>query len=124
VEARVEKTEAAPHRSPAQQVRVPGLPAAPLVSTSENEVGDMLADMMRARLALMPPQVAEDYRDLARRDDLTVAEKAKVNVLEDTYSPSKQQIQAAMSEVQADREAKSKGSLAADSRHRVGSSRT
>ncbi len=84
----------------------------------------MLADMMRARLALMPPQVAEDYRDLARRDDLTVAEKAKVNVLEDTYSPSKQQIQAAMSEVQADREAKSKGSLAADSRHRVGSSRT
>jgi uncharacterized protein YqeY len=60
---------------------------------------------------------------LAQRDDLTVAEKAKVNVLEDTYSPSRQQIQAAISEVHAERGAKPKGSPGADSLHRVRSSR-
>ena len=41
--------------------------------------------MMQARLALMPPQVAADYRALACKDDPTVAEKAKLSVLEDTY---------------------------------------
>jgi uncharacterized protein YqeY len=102
---------------------MPGLPTAPGVSASENEVADMLASMMRARLALMPPQVAEDYRDLAQRDDLTVAEKAKVSVLEDTYSPSTQQLQAAISEVHGERQAKSKGGRAADSSHSVKSSR-
>jgi hypothetical protein len=61
----------------------------------------MLAGMMRARLALMPPQVAEEYRGLAQREDLTIAERAKVSVLEDTYSPSSQQIQAAISEARA-----------------------
>jgi hypothetical protein len=83
---------------PRKQVRMVTPPG---VSASENDVGEMLAGMMRARLALMPPQVAAEYRDLAERDDLTVAEKAKVNVLEDTYSPSRPQIQAAISAAHA-----------------------
>src|SRR5664279_2358675 len=51
-----------------QQIRVPAA-AAPGVSAGETEAGDSLAGMMRARLALMPPQVATDYRALAQRDD-------------------------------------------------------
>jgi hypothetical protein len=90
-----------------KQAAVPGSPEA-VVPAKENEIGDMLAGMMRARLAMMPPQVAEDYRDLAGRDKPTVAEKAKVNLLEDTYSPSRQQIQAAIAEVHAEHKAKLK----------------
>jgi hypothetical protein len=107
-----------------KQIRMPGLPAAPGASARENEASDMLAGLMRARLALMPPQVAEDYRDLAARDDPTVAERAKLSVLEDTYAPSRQQLQAATSEVHTERDAKSRGRSAAGSPHRDGSSRT
>ncbi len=61
----------------------------------------MVAVMLRVRLAIMPPHVADEYSRLAQRDNLTIAEKAKVNVLEDTYSPSGQQVQAAISEAHA-----------------------
>jgi hypothetical protein len=87
------------------QVRAQALPAASKGPGTEIEIGDMLAGMMRARLALMPPLVADDYRALTLREGLTVAEKAKVSVLEDTYSPSRQQIEAAIAELPA----KSKG---------------
>ena len=106
-----------------KQIRILELSTPPGISASENEVGDMLAGMMRARLALMPPQVADEYRNLAQRHHLTIGEKAKVNVLEDTYSPSRQQIQAAISEVHAERGAKPQGSPRADSLHSVRSSR-
>ena len=106
-----------------KQIRIPALLTALGVAAGENEVGDMLAGMMQARITLMPSQVADVYRDLAQRDDLTVAEKAKVNLLEDTYSPSRQQIQAAISEVHAERGAKPQGSPRADSLHSVRSSR-
>ena len=85
-----------------QQIRVPAA-AAPGVSAGETEAGDSLAGMMRARLALMPPQVAADYRALACKDDPTVAEKARLSVLEDTYAPSRQQLQAAIAAVHAER---------------------
>jgi hypothetical protein len=81
-----------------KQTRASGTVTASGTVPTENEVGDLLAGMVRARLALMPPPVAEAYRDLTLRDNLTIAEKAKVSVLEDTYSPSRQQIQAAVSE--------------------------
>nr|WP_294513281.1 hypothetical protein [uncultured Rhodopila sp.] len=77
-------------------------PAAPTLSTRDSEIGDTLAGMLRARLALMPRHVAGDYHDLALKADLTLAEKARVSVLEDTYSPSSQQIQAAISEAHAE----------------------
>jgi hypothetical protein len=107
-----------------KQIRMPGLPAAPGASARENEAGDMLAGLMRARLAPMPQQVAEDYRDLAARDDPTAAEKARLSMLEDTYAASRQQPQAAISEVHTKREAKSRDRSAAGSPHRVGSSQT
>jgi hypothetical protein len=78
-----------------KQSRVPGVPA-PRTSARETEADDRLAGIMRARLALMPPQVAADYRALACKDDPTVAEKAKLSVLEDTYAPSSRQLQAAI----------------------------
>lgn len=83
----------------------------------------MLAGLLRARLALMPPQVAADYRALAGRDDPTVAEKARLSVLEDTYAPSSQQIEAAIAAAHAERAAPSPGSWTAGSRPRAGSSR-
>ena len=90
-----------------KQTRVPGVPSALRVSARETEADDRLAGMMRARLALMPPQVAADYRALACKDDPTVAEKAKLSVLEDTYAPSSRQLQAAIVTVHAEREAQS-----------------
>ena len=83
----------------------------------------MLAGLLRARLALMPPQVAADYRALAGRDHPTVAEKARLSVLEDTYAPSRQQLELAIAAVHAERAAPSPGSRAAGSRPGAGSSR-
>jgi hypothetical protein len=77
-----------------KQVVVPGVSAAPAVSAGETEAGVILAGLMRARLALIPPQFAADYRALAGRDDPTIAEKARLSVLEDTYAPSRQQLAA------------------------------
>jgi hypothetical protein len=107
-----------------KQTRVPGVPAAPGVSARETEAGERLAGMMRARLALMPPQVAADYRALAGRDDPTVAEKAKLSVLEDTYAPSTRQLQAAIVALHAEGEVQSPRRPAGGSRPGVGSSRT
>ena len=84
-----------------KQASLPEMPVAPCVFVSESDGDAMLAGMMRARLALMPPQVADDYRNLTQRDDLTVAERTKVSVFEDTYAPSGQQIQAAIFEARA-----------------------
>jgi hypothetical protein len=69
----------------------------------ETEVGARLAGMLRARLALMPPQIAADYRALAQKDDPTIAEKARLSVLEDTYAPSPPQLRAAIAAVLAER---------------------
>jgi hypothetical protein len=104
-----------------KQTRVPGVPG---VSVRETEAGERLAGMMRARLALMPPQVAADYRALAARDDPTVAEKAKLSVIEDTYAPSCRQLQAAIVALDAEGEAQSPRHPAGGSRPGVGSSRT
>lgn len=103
---------------------MPGVPPAPGVFARETEAGEGLAGMMRARLTLMPPQVAADYRALACRDDLTVAERAKLSVLEDTYAPSSQQLQAAIEAVLADGEAQSPRRPAGGSRPEVRSSRS
>lgn len=84
-----------------KQAGLPGVPVAPCVFVSESDADAMLAGMLRARLALMPPQVADDYRNLTQRDDLTVAERTKISVFEDTYAPSGQQIQAAIFEAHA-----------------------
>jgi hypothetical protein len=97
------------------------MPAAP---AGETEAAAMLAGMLRARLALMPPQVAADYRALAQKDDPTVAEKARLSVLEDTYAPSGQQLQAAIAAVHAERAAPSPGSRATGARPGAGSPRT
>jgi hypothetical protein len=104
-----------------KQIRVPEVPAASGVSAGETEAGTMLAGMLRARLALMPPQVAADYRALAGRDNPTVAEKARLSVLDDSYAPSRQQIEAAIGAVHAEREAQSRGRPAAGSRPGTGS---
>jgi hypothetical protein len=88
-----------------KQIGVPTVPAAAGVSAGETEAGTMLAGLLRARLALMPPQVAADYRALAGRDHPTVAEKARLSVLEDTYAPSRQQLEVAVAAVQAERAA-------------------
>ena len=83
----------------------------------------MLAGLMRARLALMPRQVAADYRALTGRDNPTVAEKARLSVLEDTYAPSRQQLEAAVVAVQAEHEAHAPGRRTVGVRPRAGSSR-
>ena len=104
-------------RHPAQrrkQIRIPELPTAAGMFASESAVGDMLDGMIRACLALTSPLTADEYRDLAPGNHLTIGEKAKFNALEDTYSPSKQQIQAALSQIHVEYEAKPKGSLEAD----------
>jgi hypothetical protein len=106
-----------------KQIRMPVVPVGPGVSTGETEAGAMLAGLLRARLALMPPQVAADYRALAGRDHPTVAEKARLSVLEDTYAPSRQQLELAIAAVHAERAAPSPGSRAAGSRPGAGSSR-
>jgi hypothetical protein len=106
-----------------KQAGVPGAPAAPVVSAGETEAGAMLDGLLRARLALMPPQVAADYRALAGRDDPTVAEKARLSVLEDTYAPSRQQMEAAIAAVRAEHAAHASGRPAAGARPRAGSSR-
>jgi hypothetical protein len=108
----------APGRKP---VGVPGMPAAP---AGETEASDRLAGMMRARLALMPPKVAADYRALAQKDDPTIAEKARLSVLEDSYAPSAQQLQAVIAAVHDERRAQSRGRPAAGARPGAGSSRT
>jgi hypothetical protein len=82
----------------------------------------MLVGLMRARLALMPPQIAADYRILAERDDPTVAEKARLSVLEDTFAPSRPQLEAAIAAVQAEHKAHAPGRQAAGARSRAGSS--
>jgi hypothetical protein len=45
-----------------KQIRMPLVPVGPGVSTGQTEAGAMLAGLLRARLALMPRQVAADYR--------------------------------------------------------------
>jgi hypothetical protein len=95
------------------------MPAAPAGAAREDEAGVMLAGMLRARLALMPPHTASDYRDLAGKDTPTVAEKARLSVLEDTYAPSSRQLQAAIAAVLAERATQSPGRPAAGSRPRA-----
>lgn len=102
-----------------KQIGVPTVPAAAGVSAGETEAGTMLAGLLRARLALMPPQVAADYRALAGRDHPTVAEKARLSVLEDTYAPSRQQLKVAIAAVQAERAAPSPSRPPAGARSRA-----
>nr|WP_294548949.1 hypothetical protein [uncultured Rhodopila sp.] len=107
-----------------KSIRLPRLVAAPGPSAGEAEDGDRLAALLRARLALMPPQVAADYRALAERDHPTVAEKARLSVLEDTYAPSAAQVQAAIAAVHAERGAQSRRRPAADRQSGAGPSGT
>nr|WP_294543593.1 hypothetical protein [uncultured Rhodopila sp.] len=102
-----------------KQIGEPTVPAATGVSAGETEAGTMLAGLLRARLALMPPQVAADYRALAGRDDPTVAEKARLSVLEDTYAPSRQQLEVAITAVQAGRAVRSPSRPPAGARPRA-----
>jgi hypothetical protein len=72
----------------------------------------------------MPPKVAADYRALAQKDDPSIAEKARLSVLEDSYAPSAQQLQAVIAAVHDERRAQSRGRPAAGARPGAGSSRT
>jgi len=107
-----------------KSTRLPRVVAAPGISGGETEDGDRLAALLRARIALMPAQVAADYRALAERDDPTVAEKARLSVLEDTYAPSAAQVNAAIPAVHAEREAQSRRRPAAGPQSGAGPSRT
>jgi hypothetical protein len=107
-----------------KSIRLPRVVATPAVSAVETEDGDRLAALLRARLALMPPQVAADYRALAERDNPTVAEKARLSVLGDTYAPSAAQVQAAVAAIHAERGAQSRRHPAADRQSGAGAPRT
>jgi hypothetical protein len=74
---------------------------------------DMLKAVHRAKLALMPADVAMEYNRLTRAI-ATEEEQARGNAIADQYEPSDAQIHAALGEIEAEYERKSRGSMAED----------
>ncbi len=79
------------------------------------EVADMITALRRAKAALINPENVEEFRRLDGIENPSPDEEALLDLLEaKAPEPSKEQVRAALAEIHAEREQKSRGSLVAD----------
>jgi hypothetical protein len=84
---------------------------------SSSEVADLVKASVRAAAAMMPPDEREDFLFVTSADAPETPEViARHDAYMDRYQPSRDQIEAALAEIRAEYEAKSRGSFAADVR--------